>query len=238
MFRFFITFTFFLTIFTLPGLSGVGIDIYKNRDLNIAGQDTVQEIQTLFNGRLWRNRYYKVKEDQFLFSREFLPGSVTIDGKSFNNISVRYDIYNDEIMTVTNHGAILQLNKEMVDSFNIIFENKPYYFTKMAEDSLKGFKGFMNVLYKGKTALYVKYKKEIELLAVEKKFDLFYQIHRIYFVKDNLVHLINTKRELLNLLGDYKLQIKGFIKKSKLKVTKKEPESFIPVVKFYESLSH
>jgi hypothetical protein len=201
-------------------------------------QDTLQEIQTLFNGRIWRNRYYRVKEDQFLYSREFLPGSVAIGGKSFKNLSIRYDIYNDEIMVVTNHGAILQLNKEMVDSFSIIYLNKSYFFTKIPGDSLKGFRGYMNVLYKGKTALYVKYKKEIELLAVERKYDLFYQVHRIYFVKDDLVYLVSSKREFLKLLDDYKLQVRSYIKKNRLNITKKEPEIFLPVVVFYDSLSH
>jgi hypothetical protein len=103
---------------------------------------------------------------------------------------------------------------------------------------LKGFKGYMNVLYNGKVALYVKYKKEIELLAVEKKFDLFYQTHRIYFVKDDLVYQINSKREFFKLLDDHKLQVRSFLKINRLKVSKKEPESFVPVVEFYDRLSH
>jgi hypothetical protein len=237
MVRFFFTFTFLLPLFSVYGLSGVCSNISENAGLNIVEQDTLQDIQTLFNGRIWRNRYYKVREDQFLFYREFLPGSVTVEGKTFKNLSIRYDIYNDEIMTITNHATILQLNKEMVDSFNIIYLNKSYYFTKIQEDSLKWFKGYMNVLYKGKTALYVKYRKEIELLAVEKRYDLFYQTHRIYFVKDDLVHLVSSKREFLRLFDEYKDQVRSYIKKNRLKVTKKEPESFVPVAEFYDSLS-
>jgi hypothetical protein len=105
------------------------------------------------------------------------------------------------------------------------------------EDSLTGIKGYVNILYKGKSALYVKYKKEIQILAVDNKYDLFFQTYRIYFQKEGIVHQINNKRELLKLLDEDKAQIKDFIKKNKLKISKMEPESFVPVIRFYDSIS-
>ena len=66
----------------------------------IQGRDTV-EIQILYNGRAWRNLYYKVKGDQFLFSNEFLSGTVTIDDRTFSNLNLRYDIYDDLMCSET-----------------------------------------------------------------------------------------------------------------------------------------
>jgi hypothetical protein len=238
MTRFYLTFIFFLIILSGSEIYSRASDNPCSVSLKLADQDSLFESQILYNGRVWRNLYYKVREDQFLFSPDFLRGSVTINGKSFKNISLRYDIYNDEIMTITNHGSVLQLNKEMVDSFNLIFQDRRYYFTKIQEDTLKGFTGYMNVLSSGKTPLFVKYKKEIELLAVDKKFDEFYQIHRIYFMKDGFVKLINSKKEFLNLLEDKKLQIRNFIKKNRLRISKKDPYSFLPVIGYYNSLEN
>jgi hypothetical protein len=167
-----------------------------------------------------------------------LPGSLTINGKSYNNLGISYDFYNDEIITLTNHGSILQLNKEMVDSFALVYNYKTYRFKNTLEDSLTGIKGYVNVLYKGKSALYVKYKKEIQILAVDNKYDLFFQTYRICFQKGGIVHQINNKRELLKLLDEDKAQIKDFIKKNKLKISKMEPESFVPVIRYYDSISH
>lgn len=227
---------FFLNFFIKSGLFGTCPLESENLQFIIIRQDTFPESQILYNGRVWRNHYYNIKETQYLFSKDFLPGALTISGNTFKNLSIRYDIYNDEIMIPTNHGSILQLNKEMVDSFNITFQNKAYQFTKIEEDSMKGFKGYVNVLYKGKSALYVKYKKEIELLAVDRKYDMFYQTLRIYFLKDGIVHLISGKRDFFNLMDEYKLQIRSFIKKNRIKVSKKIPESFVPVIEFYDSL--
>ncbi len=195
-----------------------------------------KEDQTLFNGRVWRNKYYKVKEDQFLFSKVYLPGSVSIDGVLFDNINLLYDIYTDEIITNTPNGTFLQLNKEMVDSFSIEFENSSRYFTKIDLDTIKGFNGYLNILYTGKSSLYVKYKKEIELLAVDRKYDEFYQTHKIFLVKDSIINIVKSRRDLFILLGDQKAAVKSYIKKNRLFVTVKKPESLVPVVQYYESL--
>jgi hypothetical protein len=238
MVRYFLIFTFLITFLSIPFLSGNTISVSGSVTAGLSTQDTLKESQILFNGRAWRNRYYRVKEDQFLFSNEFLPGSVTIEGNSFGDVILRYDIYSDEVMIVNNHGAVLQMNKEMVDSFNFTYQDKQYYFVNLQNDSLKGFRGYMNILYKGKTSLYVKYKKEIELLAVDKKYDRFYESHKVFFVKDDIIYLLSGKREFLKLLQDHKSEIRSFIKKNRLKLSKKVPESFLPVLKLYDSLSN
>jgi hypothetical protein len=186
---------------------------------------------------VWRNLYYNVKGDQFLFSTDFLPGSVTINGNSYKNILINYDIYNDEILTPKNPRSIIQLNKEMVDSFTLVFGGKTYRFVNAQEDSLPVIKGYVKVLYKGKSALYVKYKKEIEPLAVEEKYDLFYRTYRIYLLKEGTVHQISNKSDLLKVLQEDKTRIKNFMKKDRLKVSKKDPDSFIPVIRYYDNLS-
>lgn len=234
----YILFIFLLSvcIFTGSGLYGICPNDSESAPINVIQQDSLEGNQVLYNGIMWRNRYYKIREDQFLFSKEFLTGSLSINGQSFNNLSIRYDIYNDEIMIHTNHGAILQLNKEMVDSFTVIFNDETFRFNKIPDDTLKGFKGYVNVLYKGNTALFVKYKKEIDLLAVENKFDIFYQTHRIYFMKDNILYPIASKHYFLKILKEDKQQVRSFIKKNKLKVSKNVPASFVPVIRFYDNL--
>jgi hypothetical protein len=228
---------FLLTIFTGSGLyaiPGTG----ESLPVKIIQRDPLKENQILYKGKVWRNLYSNVKGDQFLFSKDYLPGSLTMNGKSFKNLSINYDIYNDEIITPTNQGSILQLNKEMVDSFTLIFEYKTYRFKNTLEDSLTGIKGYVNVLYKGKSALYVKYKKEIQLLAVDDKYDLFYETYRIYFLKDGIVYQLTNKSDLLKILYQDKTRIKDFIKKNKLRISKKVPESFFPVIRYYDSISH
>ena len=169
---------------------------------NLIQQDPAKGNQILYKGKEWHNLYASIKGDQFLFSRDYLPASVTVNGKTFNNIDLGYDIYNDEIITPANQGIILQLNKEMIDSFSVLFQLRKYDFINMREDSLSGIKGYVNSLYKGKSALVVKYKKEIDLLAVDDKYDLFFQTYRVYILKDGIAYQVSGKNDLLKVFED------------------------------------
>ena len=234
----FLLFFFILNISVRAGFSGISASEYKFFTSTVTEQDTIKERQILFNGILWTNKYHRIKNDQFLFSDYFLPGTLTINGQTFRNIKLRYDIYSDEIMTPMNLEDIVQLNKEMVDSFSISFDNKVYKFTNIREETLKGFQGYYDVLYKGRSALYIKHKKEISLSLTETTDGEFYLDNRIYFVKDGIIYPITKTKDLFKILNDDRVLIRNYIKSNKLKVSKKIPESFVPVIRYYDSLSH
>lgn len=200
-------------------------------------QDPLKSNQVLYKGKEWHNLYARIKGDQFLFSNSYLTGSVTVNGKTFDNVEIGYDIYSDEIITPVNQGVILQLNKEMIDSFSLLFQLKKYSFINLHEDSTQGLNGYANSLYNGKSALLVKYRKEIDLLAIDDKYDLFFQTYRIYILKDGTAWQVSGKNDLLKVLEDEKDRIKVFMKKNMVKVSKKSPESFVPVLKYYDSIS-
>jgi hypothetical protein len=199
-------------------------------------QDTTLQKQILYNGRVWRNLYYGVRGNQFLFSSDFLPGTVTMGGKYFDNIRIRYDIYKDEIMIPVSPVTVVQLNREMVDSFSIQFENKWYRFTGHTIFSQDMLKGYVNILYSDNTSLYVKYKKEIDLLAENQKFDRFSQTQHIFVMKDDKIYQVSGKKDFLKILADNKQQVRNLMKTNRLKIIKSDPSSFVPVLKFYDSL--
>ena len=233
--RIILLFTFIFILFIGCFLSTVD-SFSQSLPFRTGQENPLKEDQTLFNGKVWFNHYYDVRGDQFLFSKNYLLGSLTMNGKSYNNVGINYDIYNDEIITKTNLGNLLLLNKEMVDSFTLVFGITKYRFINVRKDSLEGINGYVNVLYEGNSALFVKYKKEIELLAVDDKYDLFYQTYKIFLVKDGIGYQINNKNDLLKVFYEKKVQIKEFVKKNKVKVSKKDPQSIIPVVRYYDTL--
>jgi hypothetical protein len=198
--------------------------------------DTLPDNQLFFNGRVWRNYYSMVEEDQFLFSKEFLPGSVIMRGRTYTGVMILYDIFKDEILTPYKPVGILQLNKEMVDSFSIIFRNKTYSFTRLQDSITSGLNGYFNVLYRGTTALLVKYIKKIEKLESKGENDKFYQLTRIYLVKDDSIYQVTGKNDLFKIYNEDKKVVRDFIKKNHLKISNDYPESFIPVLDFTDSL--
>lgn len=198
--------------------------------------DTLQEYQILYNGREWKNLFYRVAGDQFLFSNNFLPASLSVQGRTFNNIRLKYDLYQDEIIIPFGPGKALQLNRELVEGFFITSQGKSYQFITMPEDGPEELKGYVRVLYSGKSALYVKYIKKINRPGIENHPDIFYQITRVYLVQDDLVRLIAGKGDLFNAFGEKRKLIRDFMKKNPMRISVKEPESLIPVIRFCDGL--
>ena len=203
---------------------------------DIFPQDTLRENQVLYNGRVWRNLHSRIMGDQFLFTPELIPGSVAINGRLFSNIPLKYDIYHDELITETNHGILLQLNKEMVDSFSLNYLNNNYFFVR--SDSTKEYSGYVNFLYAGRSIFLVKYMKKVELLAVEKKYDQFYQVNRMYLVRDQKIDQFAGRLEFFRLMGDHKSEVRSYMKKNNLSPSKNDPAAFVPLIRFYDSISN
>jgi hypothetical protein len=183
--------------------------------------------------------FRRINGDQFLFANYFLPGTVTSNGKTYKNVLIRYDINSDEIMIPTSRDEILQLNKEMIDSFSITFENKVYKFFNIrasSQNQINSIQGYFHVLYKNKSALYIRYKKDILPQVTEKSDGTFVETQKIYFVKDNFVHSIASSDDLIEALNANETEIKNWLKANGIKVSKKRPESMVPVIRYYESL--
>lgn len=211
-------------------LSGAGMEV------QVSGSPDTLDNQVLYSGKLWRNIYSRIKGDPFLFSDEFLSGTVTIGSKTFNKVDIKYDIYNDELIALSDNGFIIQVNKEVIDAFSFRWQERDFIFRKMVSDSLKNPDGFVNVLADGEVSLFVRYRKDITYLAVDNKYDQFNQVHRIYVMKDGETVLVNSKKELLSLLNYRKQELRNFINSNKLKISRGNPDSFRVVVEYYNDL--
>jgi hypothetical protein len=231
----------FLTVFlftfsTVTSLSGIGSDddLSLHSILNV--NDTLKEDLALYNGRLWINTYYKIKGDPYFLTGEFLSGSVTFNGKVFPDQKLKYDIYNDEIILWVNPVTTIILNKEMIDRFILNYKDKAYKVINIGDDSASVIKGLVNVYYDGTTTLFVKYKKMIDPLAVDKIYDIFYQTLRLYIRKDDKIYPVSGKKDLLKILEDKAVEVRNFIKSNKVVLVRKSPETFVPVLRYYDSL--
>ncbi|HKK40804.1 MAG TPA: hypothetical protein VJ963_00250 [Bacteroidales bacterium] len=200
-------------------------------------KDTLPDNQALINGRIWANHYYMISGDQFLFSNVFLNGSISMKGRFFKEVILKYDILNDELLMPLDSGKVLQINKQLVDSFTLSFHNRTYHFTKAGSVNPALPTGFINILYKGKNVLAVKYMKKIDRLNIEGTVDNFYLLTRIYLVSDKKVTLLRNKRDLYEAAEPYKSKLKAFFKKQIIYYDRNNPDSYIPVLKYLDKIS-
>jgi hypothetical protein len=199
-------------------------------------QKNPSDKQLLLNGRIWRNKYSKAVGDQFFLSNVFLKGTVIFNGRRFDNLDLLYDINSDELLLRTESYPIIMMNKEMVDSFILVFDNRKYYVINAGKDSPGVLKGYVNIMYDGPSELYVKYKKNIQPLAVDGRYDLFHPSNSVYLKKGSEIVPVAGKKEFLNLLEDKKKEIRLYLKSNRLKLRQKDPETYIPVLRYYDSL--
>ena len=197
--------------------------------------DTLPENHSLYNGRVWYNLYKGVEENQFLFSEDFLNGSVSMRGRTYSKIQIRYDIYKDEILIPYQPVGILQLNKEMVDSFSINLPDREYRFVRLADSSDVEINGYFNEVYRGKTPLIVRYEKKIEKLADGGKYDKFYQVNKSFILKDGKYWSLDSKKDLYRIFSKEKKTIRNYIKKNNIQIIRDDAESYVPVLKFIDS---
>jgi hypothetical protein len=151
---------------------------------------------------------------------------------------MKYDICNDELLTKAGQNIIIQLNKELVEAFTINYNFKTWRFLKLDKDSLNDLNGYVNLLYQGDISLYVKYHKVILMLAVDNKYDEFEQSQKIYLKKDGKIYTVGNQNDVIALYSSYKPQIKNFIRINKLKISRKSPESFVPLIEYCDKLGH
>jgi hypothetical protein len=199
-------------------------------------QMNIPEKQMILNGRIWRNQYTKASGDQFFLTNNFVKGSVVFNGEKFDNLDLMYDLAGDElIMSIISHPTII-VNKEMVDSFDIIIGNRNYHIINAGTDTSGPLRGYVNVLYTGPSTLFVKYIKKLQPLAVDGRYDLFYQEHSMYLRNNNEILSFENKGDFLNILEDRKEQLKEYMKTGKIKLSRKDPDTFVPLLEYYDSL--
>jgi hypothetical protein len=218
----------FILVFLPYSLSG-------NTDTLLTQNTSDRDV--LLNGRIWWNRHAKVTGDPFFISDSYLKGTVTFNGQSFGNLDLKYDIYSDELVYKPGSHPVILLNKEMVDSFKITSGFRDYFFINAGTDPGSGPAGYVNLLYDGPTSILVKYAKKIQPLADQGIYDLFHQELKIFLRKDTTIVPVTSRKNLLSLLGDKKKEVKEYIKKHRHRISMKEPDSLVPVLEFYDSLS-
>jgi len=196
-----------------------------------------QDSQVLYNGKIWHRKYYNVRGHEFLFTSLWVIGDITINNQVFNDKYLRYDIMDDELHIRRPDGVVLKLNKEMVSEFSLNFENVEYRFRNFGENRDNQLKGFARLLYDGETTLWLKSFKEIIPLGYNKVTDLYEMTEYLYVVKEDRSDHLRGRKGLLDFLNDRRSEVRKFIVRNRIIILPRQPESVIPVLMYYDSLS-
>jgi len=217
--------TIFLFCYSIHSQDTNNSDYYKAFDAIVGIENT-----NLINGVQFIDNYrYTQKHHRFFNSHEFLNGSIVYDSQLYNNLKIKYDLYENQV--------ILELPTE-IDFFQLIVNtNKITEFTIENHrfinfNSNKAFQAleinsFLEPIYSNKLQLYLRHSKsrivQLKNNIVESKFKLNSQY--VYFYNEKF-YLFKSKNKLKKVFPKQANSINQFYKDNTI-LLKKNPTNFM-----------
>jgi hypothetical protein len=191
----------------------------------------------LYRGSEYVQYAYQLKEGHPYFDQDHMrKGSVLYRGIRYNDLPLIYDLVK-QLLVINdpfNTFKIALINEE-IDSFTIA--NHIFIRLKDSLDPSAPRVGFYEQLYKGRTWILKKEKKEIREeinLTVDRFID---QSVSYYLKKGNTYFPVNNKRALLHALNDKSQETKKFMRRNSLRMTADKENTLIKVAAWYDSLN-
>jgi hypothetical protein len=227
-----------LLFLCINSYGSAAIEGYGSNPPVIAIEDSIEK-QILFNGRLWKNQFTGIEGHQFLLSPFSLSGTVVIGNYKFDNVNLRYDILNDELLIQKDANIVVRMNREWISSFDIVFNGELLHFVNLETSSARKLKGYFHLSYDSGIKMYIRYSKDILSESFTNSYPRFNQKNTIFIFKNGEYHKINNMRALFSLLGDKEEQkaVKNFIRNENFRVTVKDPSSVRRVLEYYEKIA-
>lgn len=171
---------------------------------------------------------------------EFIKGTIyTYQKIQFNDIPLRYNIFNDEMEFQTPDNKILAIAAPEIVEKAVVGENILSNIPYKLGNKIKH--GFFILLIEGKVNLYARpevlyqrpkkaaaYKDPEPAKFVERPHSYYLRLNEDPAVK------VESKKDLINFFTDHQKQVEDFIKENKVKPSKEE--KLIELVKYYNSI--
>lgn len=196
-------------------------------------QEEFPHFQELITGGQYAEPSRLIEGDPYYFSRQFENGSLSINGITYPEVPLLYDIYKDQVVTfhpVFNRKILIK--PEKIDGFTL---GNGAGFRQFSgnEGYAKNGNGIYQVLGEGEFTALAKRYKTTKPLREMSKFDEVYLIKEDYFLwKNGEFFPVQKSKQAFEILGLEKKTIKKELKSQQLNF-KQDPDSFLRfLVKF------
>ena len=189
--------------------------------------------QTLYNGKKYN--YFLpsgTNGHQYLFSPDNVVGSVTLKGKCYQDITLNYDIFNQQLLLQyeDERGAlnIIEVSKAWIKSFRI--GNMNFEFLNLEKDP-----HFYQVLGEGQVRILYYWRKNLNLDVAIGSSDFTFTpaVRDSYLFMDGQLKPFSTNRSLIRLFDPgHRPKIKSYLRKNKVKVKKASDQAMAEMLTF------
>jgi hypothetical protein len=228
----FVLFTFF---FETYAQQPSGQDAFVNT-LNLGGQSNV--------ARTWDNRYEGVRGTPYLKNVWQNAQIISIEGKVYNNVPLKYDVYSNLLAIKNSKGDSISTETTNIKEFTWIGTGMTFVKEPLLDNTtdLKNFGRLYQQIFKGnKTTLLKNYRKELLKADYQggynanRRYDELIDETDYYLKKDTQIEKIKlNEKNIVKFLADKEKEVKDFIKKQKLNL--KNETDVVKLLQYYESL--
>jgi hypothetical protein len=196
----------------------------------------------LINGRDYVPYYYRSESKPLLFNEKKHTGSLVLNGKKYDNLSLDYDTYLDELIYsditkfFVDKQLMITLNKDLFDGFTLHIENDSLVFRHFKSGNGSKFNlpdGFYEVVYNGKSKYIIKHQSSV---TREQSIEEYIYSTTDYVMVGEDYSRVRSKKGLVKLFAGKSREIKKFMRTSRIHNRKMDKKQISSVLKYYDTM--
>jgi hypothetical protein len=179
-------------------------------------RSTMGQADRFYNGTEYMGYVMRPKGHPFFESNQMQLSEISVEGVIYSD-SILYDLIDDAIILKDYSGAYnVRMVKEKIRSFKYMGHS----FVRLgasADSTDEMPPGFYEQLYNGKTAVFVKHKKQLNTTALQGEVISEYVQYDTYFVrKENEYYRISNVKSLLDAFSEKRSEVRRFLREQHL----------------------
>ena len=214
----------------------------QNRFIQDLYQNVLNQSNEILSGREYKIYFFPQVSSPLIPENPQPTGSIVIQEKKYENIMLLYDtykdlvVYYDPINQINNSICPIVINKYLIDEFSLQLPSDHLRFKYLEfPDDLQGklTSGFYEIVYDRCSKFFIKHTSSI--VIEEGRFTYPYQTER-YVVNGGNYHRIKGKKSLIRAFTDKSVEVKQYIRNSKIPVRSANKDQIENILKYYNSL--
>lgn len=231
-----------LTTEVVPKPDYDAITGYQKAYLTVLYAKVIDLSDELINGREHIPYYFKCIVKPLLFAEKKRSGSLLFNGRKYNNLTLEYDtyldqlIYSDSTKYIMDQQFKIDLNKDPVGEFTLFFKDDSMKFRYFKSDNSGSFnlsEGFYEVVYDGKTKCIIKHQS---FIAEKDGLTEYRYTPSEYFRPGKDFTKVKSSRAFIKLFGKDSDVIRKYMRTNRVHFRRAPKQEIAAVLRYYDTL--
>lgn len=192
----------------------------------------------LLNGRQY-NPPFAGNSHPYFNTDRYRPGIILLNGESYDSILINYDINDQQVILqlpgwISGPNNKVVLNREMIDYFKI--DGRTFRLMSLPETG----SSFFQVISSGEISCYLLWTKNLYRSSTSSnaRYKYLKQSRGIYLQKEDQLFHVKNKSSFTSIFDEaYQKEIKGFIRREKIRFRNVSEEELVDLMNFCIELS-